>query len=135
MRNGSFEKHINRLRNYYQHKRDAILGEFEKGELGGRITILEEEAGVHFLMQVKTDRAEAEILSRAQKLGIRLAPLSGYFAVGEHGRKAEEMVPAAAAGSAGRTVGEAENIYVMNYSSIDPERVEKIAAALYRAIV
>lgn len=135
MRNGSFEKHINRLRNYYQHKRDAILGEFEKGELGGRITILEEEAGVHFLMQVKTDRAEAEILSRAQKLGIRLAPLSGYFAVGEHGRKAEEMVPTAAAGSAGRTVGAAENIYVMNYSSIDPERVEKIAAALYRAIV
>ena len=40
MENGSFEKHINRLRNYYQNKRDAILKAFEQGPLGEYVTIM-----------------------------------------------------------------------------------------------
>ena len=30
MNAGAFEKHINRLRNYYQHKRDLILSTFSE---------------------------------------------------------------------------------------------------------
>ncbi len=48
MENGSFEKHINRLRNYYQTKRDAILQVFQKEPLGKYVTIREEGAGVDF---------------------------------------------------------------------------------------
>ena len=44
MENGSFEKHINRLRNYYQTKRDAILQVFQKEPLGKYVTIREEGA-------------------------------------------------------------------------------------------
>ena len=54
--NGSFEKHINRLRNYYQNKRDLILQALEKKPLGDYVTIEEEEAGVHFLMHLCTDQ-------------------------------------------------------------------------------
>ena len=43
MESGSFEKHINRLRNYYQNKRDAILEIFKTAPLDQYITIKEEE--------------------------------------------------------------------------------------------
>ena len=51
MNSGAFEKHINRLRNYYQQKRDRILEAFLQGVLKTKIQILEEDAGVHFLMK------------------------------------------------------------------------------------
>lgn len=56
MANGSFEKHINRLRNYYQVKRDAILTTFKNSPLKNYITITEEESGVHFLMHINTKK-------------------------------------------------------------------------------
>ena len=79
MENGSFEKHINRLRNYYQTKRDAILQVFQKEPLGKYVTIREEGAGVHFLMQIRTEKSEEEIVTEAKGKGIKLAPLSHYF--------------------------------------------------------
>ena len=51
MNAGAFEKHINRLRNYYQHKRDLILSTFLREPLGKYITISEEDSGVHFLQK------------------------------------------------------------------------------------
>lgn len=64
--NGSFEKHINRLRNYYQNKRDLILQALEKKPLGDYVTIEEEEAGVHFLMHLRTDLKEESIVTQAK---------------------------------------------------------------------
>ena len=83
MENGSFEKHINRLRNYYQTKRDAILQVFQKEPLGKYVTIREEGAGVHFLMQIRTEKSEEEIVTEAKGKGIKLAPLSHYFDGGQ----------------------------------------------------
>ncbi len=57
MNSGAFEKHINRLRNYYQQKR-RILETFLQGVLKTKIQILEEDAGVHFLMKVDTNLSE-----------------------------------------------------------------------------
>ena len=79
MENGSFEKHINRLRNYYQNKRDAILKELKSGSIGKYITIQEEEAGVHFLMHIQSDCTEAEIVEKAKAGGVKLDPLSRYY--------------------------------------------------------
>ena len=62
MNAGAFEKHINRLRNYYQHKRDLILSTFLREPLGKYITISEEDSGVHFLMHVNTSMSEQEFL-------------------------------------------------------------------------
>lgn len=67
--NGSFEKHINRLRNYYQNKRDLILRALEKKPLGDYVTIEEEEAGVHFLMHLRTDLKEESIVTQAKSCG------------------------------------------------------------------
>ena len=79
MESGSFEKHINRLRNYYQNKRDAILEIFKTAPLDQYITIKEEDSGVHFMMKLKTERTEMDMMSDSKSKGIKLAPLSKYF--------------------------------------------------------
>ena len=115
MENGSFEKHINRLRNYYQMKRDAILKAFRKEPLGRFVNIQEEGAGVHFLMQISTAKSEEEIVKEAKGNGIKLAPLSHYF----DGEEKESF----------------ENTYVVNYSSVDLQNIERAAQVLGQILV
>lgn len=113
MQTGSFEKHLNRLRNFYQNKRDRILEVFQQDPLGSKITIMEEDAGVHFLMKIHSEMSENVIVENALAQGIRLVPMSKYY-FGE-----EENY---------------ENIYVMNYSSIHIEKIQEIADKLYLSL-
>ena len=114
MENGSFEKHINRLRNYYQNKRDAILKELKSGSIGKYITIQEEEAGVHFLMHIQSDCTEAEIVEKAKAGGVKLDPLSRYYIKNteKHEQNGQE--------------NPYENTYVMNYSSVNLENLKNV---------
>lgn len=113
--NGSFEKHINRLRNYYQNKRDQILQAFQQSSLGKLISISGEETGIHFLMHITTGKKESEIVQLAKTRGIRMIPVSDYYHAGT--RKVLE-----------------DNTFVMNYASIDLEHIDRIVAILYEII-
>lgn len=53
---GYFEKHINRLRNYYLNKRNTIVGAIQNSRLKEYVTISGEEAGVHFLLKIDTKK-------------------------------------------------------------------------------
>ena len=114
IQNGSFEKHINRLRNYYQAKRDQLLETFRSHPIHKYISIYEEEAGVHFLMKIDTKKSEKEVLEAAGKKGIRLNPVSGYY----FGTPPEEG-----------------HLYVMNYSSVPLEKKEEIVSRIYEAVL
>ena len=114
MANGSFEKHINRLRNYYQTKRDSILSTFKNSSLDKYITITEEESGVHFLMHINTPKTEEQLLLAARSKGIKLAPLSAYY----NGFADSSVL----------------NTYVMNYSSINLNNLDQIAESLYQIV-
>ncbi len=113
MKNGSFEKHLNRLRNYYQGKRDRIMEVFCRKPLGDRISITEEDAGVHFLMKIDSSKEENELVDHALSRGIKLVPISKYYFGQEN---------------------HYHNTYVMNYSSIKMDRLEEIAQKLYESI-
>lgn len=113
--NGSFEKHINRLRNYYQNKRDQILQAFQQSSLGKLISISGEETGIHFLMHIMTGKKESEIVQLAKTRGIRMVPVSDYYHAGT-GKVLED------------------NTFVMNYASIDLEHIDRIVAILYEII-
>ena len=114
IQNGSFEKHINRLRNYYQMKRDRLLEAFYSHPIHKYISIYEEEAGVHFLMKIDTGKSEKEVMDAARTRGIRLNPVSGYY----FGTPPDES-----------------QIYVMNYSSVPLEKKEEIVSGIYEAVL
>lgn len=95
---GYFEKHINRLRNYYHAKRDTLIHAIRESHLHALIRISGEEAGVHFLMEIKTEKTEKELIDCAKSQNIKLAPLSAYYQI-------PEEAPS--------------NVYIINYSSID----------------
>ena len=108
---GKFEVHVNRLRNHYRKKRDLLLEALYHSRLKDRIFVSGEEAGLHFLLTIRTDLAERVVMERAEARGIGLVPLSSYF----YGEVPEE------------------NIYVMNFSSIDIDRADEIMERLYQS--
>ena len=110
---GYFEKHINRLRNYYHSKRDALLNAIQNSRLNDHVTISGEEAGVHFLMEIKSSRNEDKLIQTALSQGIKLAPLSEYYHVSKEAP---------------------ENVYVMNYSSINENDIDEIIQKLSRCV-
>lgn len=109
IKRGYFEKHINRMRNYYRGKRDRILQAFAQSKLNSRIEIREEDAGLHFLMVVKTKLADQEVMERAKEKGIGISSLSRYY-------YKKEQVP--------------EHVFVINYSGVDDEKIGEAVGRL-----
>ena len=79
IKEGYFEKHINRLRNYYQNKKNGFLSAIWDSGLHKCVEISGEEAGVHFLMKLKTEKAEENVIELAKAQGIKLSPLSKFY--------------------------------------------------------
>ena len=76
---GYFEKHINRMRKHYKSIRNRVLAAIESCRLADKLTILEEHAGLHFLVQVKLPLTDAQLTQNCRELGLRVAPLSSYY--------------------------------------------------------
>ena len=76
---GYFEKHINRMRKFYRSRRNALVSLLETCPFAGRLTILEQDAGLHFLLKVDTDRSDQEMRALLASAGIRVHTLSEYY--------------------------------------------------------
>ena len=76
---GHFEKHINRMRKYYKNQRDRLLDLLDHSPIRDHITILEQDAGLHFLLKVDTQLDDPALLSRCADAGIRIHSLSHYY--------------------------------------------------------
>ncbi len=113
LREGYFEKHVNRMRNAARRRRDLLLKLVKEKGLDRYCTIQEEHAGLHFLLYVPAEISGMIFLKELKKRGIRFCPISTFY----------EQPP----------VGKAQQCYVVNYSSIReellPEAVERILEA------
>lgn len=76
---GHFEKHINRMRKHYKSIRNRVLTAITGCKYADHFTILEENAGLHFLLQVELPLTDAQLTQICRKLGLRVAPLSSYY--------------------------------------------------------
>ena len=76
---GYFEKHINRMRKLYKSIRNRVRTAVEQCAVARHLTILEEHAGLHFLLQVDLPLTDAQLTQRCLALGLRVAPLSSYY--------------------------------------------------------
>lgn len=110
---GFFEKHINRMRVYYRKKRQNIIDIIEKSNLGKRCEILENDAGLHFLIKLDTKRTDEEIKSSLAKEGIKIQALSDYY-FGEAGKK--------------------QNYFIINYSNLDEAQMKTATELILKAL-
>jgi len=76
---GHFERHINRMRKFYKSRRNAVMSLLEGCAFSRRLSILEQDAGLHFLLQVRTQRTDRELTAFLADAGIRVKALSEYY--------------------------------------------------------
>ena len=76
---GFFEKHINRMRTHYKTLRDTLLNAIKKSPFASQIQISEEDAGLHFLMKISTQKSDTELIQIAAKHGVHITCLSQYY--------------------------------------------------------
>jgi len=109
LREGHFEKHINRMRKFYRARRNRLLEILRCSRFADLLTIEEADAGLHFLINVDTSHTDGELIAFCAGLGLRVQPLSSYYHAG---------APA-----------ESHRRLVINYSGLKDEdltRLEKI---------
>ena len=110
---GYYEKHINRMRNAYRKKRDLLLNSIKNSPLGDISEISEEKSGLHFVLNIKTNIPEKELVASCKENSIRLMPISYFYKDKETGNK---------------------NAYMINYSSIPTERIEESVNRICKSI-
>ncbi|MBQ2073047.1 MAG: PLP-dependent aminotransferase family protein [Oscillospiraceae bacterium] len=103
---GWFEKHLNRMRLFYARLRRELLQVIADSPCADRLTVLERDSGLHFLLQIRTALSDTLLLERLRERGISLVPLSAYY------RNAQDAP---------------DHTFILNYSSLS-------AADLARAL-
>ena len=107
---GHFEKHINRMRKFYKARRNRVLHAIESCPLADRLTILEENAGLHFLVRVDSPLTDRALTDRLARVGIRIHTLSSYY----HGPVPEES----------------RRCLIVNYSGLTDEQLARLEEKL-----
>ena len=105
---GHFEKHINRMRKLYKSIRNRVVSAVARCSATVCLTILEEHAGLHFLLQVESSLTDAQLTEKCRELGLRVVPLSSYYRFPE----------------------ENSHCLVINYSGLTEETLTKLEGIL-----
>ncbi len=76
---GFFERHISRNRKYYRTLRDRLLEVYYSSALADKSAIEEADAGLHFFINLKTDKGDDVIKKQLAQEGIKSSFLSDYL--------------------------------------------------------
>ncbi|MDY3917627.1 MAG: PLP-dependent aminotransferase family protein [Candidatus Limivivens sp.] len=118
LREGYYERHLNKMRALYRGRHDALLEGLK--EIPG-IQIHGENAGVHLLVTFQNGMTEEEAIRRAGKAGIRVYGLSGYYTESGEGCYTENRE-----GIPGETV-------ILGYANLEEEEIRRAAGKLKEA--
>ena len=113
IRQGYFEKHINRMRNYYRTQRDAVMTAIKNHPDYSKVKIKEEDSGLHFLMSVATELSDDELTRKAETLGVKLTCLSHYY-------KEKSTAP--------------QHTLMVNYSGLPKQEINQAVEKLFECI-
>ncbi len=101
---GYFEKHINRMRLYYMRKRRQVIDLLNSSSLKDKITIIENESGLHFLVRLETELDDDALKQKLVEQGIKINSLSEYYMT--------------------KTIS--PHNFVINYSSLDVNKFSQV---------
>lgn len=114
---GNFARHIIRMKNYYRSLRNELISAFSRPEFSSLIRIHEENAGLHFLISIDTERLSRppeEINARLLAGGVKIPRLRDFYYT---------PIPK-----------EKESIFVVNYSGIQKNAVPEIVTRIKDAL-
>lgn len=77
IKQGHYDRHVNRLRTHARKTQDALVNALHEA-FGDRIAFAGLNDGLHFIMQLESERDERELATAAEAAGIRIAPLSSF---------------------------------------------------------
>ena len=101
------------MRNYYRTQRDRVMTAIKNHPYYHKVTIKEEDSGLHFLMSIKTDLSDDELTEKARGRGVNLSCLSRYY----HNRATAP-----------------EHTLIINYSGLDKDKVGESVEKLFECI-
>lgn len=106
---GYYEKHINRMRLYYGRKRKRVLDIIRSVFREDQCRIIENDSGLHFLIELNTEVGDAEIIRRLQEQGIRIGSVNDCDMEGKSGKS---------------------GTFIINYSNLNVDCLEEAVLAL-----
>ena len=115
IREGYFDRHINRLRTHYRALRDGLVESLDFGALAGRCHPVRDDAGLHFLVRVDVPRSvrDEELTRAALEQGLRIHTLRDY----DHRPSASDS-----------------HTFILNYSGLSPEDIPQFAQRMERTL-
>ena len=111
---GLYEKHINKMKNYYRTLRNNFINEFQKSPAMPFCKITEQESGLHFLLTIKTKKSPQDIKAAMKQNGINVSLLSDYY----YG-----------------TYSSRECTLVINYSALKKEKITETVERMCKSIL
>ncbi|OLS33727.1 PLP-dependent aminotransferase family protein [Bacillus sp. MRMR6] len=85
MKNGYWERHLNKMRTVYRKKQHTLTSSIEK-YMGRRVTIHGDDSGLHILLTVKNGMSEKSLIERAKEYKIKVYPTSIYHVLDKSNR-------------------------------------------------
>ncbi len=76
---GLHQRHLRRMRKIYARRREVMLNAL-RTELGSRVEVLGDPAGLHLMTRMKTALKDAEVVARAAGQGVGIISASIYYA-------------------------------------------------------
>lgn len=78
MREGYLQSHIRKIRRHY-HNKYHIITKAIRTYMRENVNLISSSSGMRIILEIKTERTEAEILQLAHTAGINIVPLSRYY--------------------------------------------------------
>ena len=112
---GHYEKHLTKMKNYYRNLRNDLIGAIEKSRLSKTVKILEEDAGLHFILRALIALPSRELQNRLLQKGINVALLSDFY---YNKPKSQSN----------------QSDFVINYSGIEKSKIARIVQRMEAAL-
>jgi len=78
IKQGDYERHLNRMKNIYKNKRDILLECLKNTVFSDKLEIVGEEAGLHFLVKIDTKVQITDLVEAAKKQSVRVYGIDEY---------------------------------------------------------
>ena len=102
IKHGYYERHINRMRNYYREYRHKIISAIKHSGIYNQVTIEEENSGLHFILGIKKKIDDKKFVKALQDRNINISCVSDYCY---------------------NDINEFKHKFIINYSAVDEKNL------------